>query len=75
MRVQNRQSLESLVLFCHIGGLIIMFLGFLIVGMDLLNNDFSHIQVGIFIFVIGYTYLKISSTIGSILSTETKNDY
>ncbi len=75
MRIDNRRSLESLTLFTHIGGLITMFLGFLVIGMDLLNNDFKHIQVGIFIFAIGYSYLKISSTISSILSTETKNDY
>ena len=75
MRVENRRSLDSLSLFCHIGGLITIFLGIIVVGMDLINSDFSHIQVGIFIFVIGYAFLKISSTIAYVLNTENKNDY
>lgn len=75
MRVENRRSVENLSLFCHIGGLITIFLGILVGGMDILNNDFRHIQVGIFIFATGYAFVKISSTLTYILSTENKNEY
>lgn len=70
MREENRYSLERLSAFCHIGGVITVFLGVLVVLMDLLNNDFRHIQVGIFICITGYSLVKISSRVEVILIKE-----
>lgn len=62
--------MERLSIFCHIGGVITVFLGILVALMDLLNRDFRHIQVGIFICVTGYALVKISSRIEKILLEE-----
>jgi hypothetical protein len=70
MREASRYSLERLSLFCHIGGVITVFLGILVVLMDLLDGDFRHIQVGIFICVTGYVFVKISLRIEQILFKE-----
>ena len=70
MKEENRYSLERLSIFCHIGGVITVFLGALVILMDLLNGDFRHIQVGIFICVTGYALVKISSRIENILLKE-----
>lgn len=70
MREESRKSLDRLSLFCHIGGIITVFLGILVCLMDLLNHDFRHIQVGIFICATGYAFVKISSRLEEILRSE-----
>ena len=72
MRFESTKSLEYLSLYGHISGLITIFLGIIVVAMDLLNNDFHHIQVGIFICVVGYAFVKIAEKSETILLTERK---
>ena len=40
--------------------------------MDILNSDFRHIQVGIFICVVGYAFVKIAEKSETILLSERK---
>lgn len=70
MRSENIKTLESLSLFCHVSGIITVFLGSIVILMDLANNDFGHIQVGFFILVTGYAFVKISSQLSTVLFSE-----
>ena len=57
-------------MFCHLGGLFSVFLGIIVIFIDLLNNDLTHIQVGLYIFVSGYALVKIAAKISDILISE-----
>ena len=70
MKKENVSSLESLNIFCHITGIFTIFNGAVIALMDFLNGDFAHIQVGIFLFAVGYALVKISKRLGEILLSE-----
>lgn len=70
MKAENQKALEGLSLFCHVGGLITMCLGIVVIFMDLTQGDFRHIQVGIFICATGYAFVKISARIAAILASE-----
>jgi len=70
MKEKNVKTLESLSLFCHLSGIITVFLGIIIILMDLANNDFTHIQIGFFVLVTGYAFVKISSKLSMILYSE-----
>ena len=70
MKPENIQSLERLSLFCHLCGLIFVFLGILVVFIEVVNKNFGHLQVGLFIFAAGYTFVKISARISNILTSE-----
>lgn len=70
MRPENIKTLESLSLFCHVSGIITVFLGIIVILMDLANNDFDHIQVGFFILITGYAFVKISSRLSAMLFSE-----
>ena len=73
MKQDNINSLERLSLFCHISGLISILLGISVIFMDIINGDFSHIIVGLFIFITGYTFVKIAQKIAKVLLTEKSN--
>lgn len=70
MKFENVKSLESLSLFCHYCGIFTVFIGIVVGFMDMLKGDFGHIQVGIFLFAVGYALVKISSRISEILLSE-----
>ncbi len=72
MRFENVKSLEYLSLYGHISGVITIFLGIIVIMMDILNVDFRHIQVGIFICVVGYAFVKIAEKSETILLAERK---
>ena len=64
------RTLESLSLFSHLCGLFSVFLGLVVSFVDLLNGDFKHIHMGIYIFIIGYAQVKISSKISDVIIRE-----
>ena len=64
------KMLENLSLYCHVGGVVTVFLGIVVVLMDLINNDFGHIQMGFFILANGYALVKISSKLSAVLRSE-----
>lgn len=70
MKAENEKAMESLSLFCHIGGLVIILLGVIVIFMNLIDQDFKNIQAGIFILVSGYSFTKISQRLTQILFDE-----
>ena len=70
MKEQNIRSMESLSLYCHVGGLTCVGLGFFVIFTDLIRGHWGHIQVGLFICAIGYALVKISSKLSGIVQDE-----
>jgi len=70
MKQKNITDLERLSLFCHFTGLFSVFIGLTVTFIDVLNNDMSHVQVGIYVFITGYAFTKISKKLTSILYDE-----
>ena len=70
MKMKNVNSLDRLNLFSNFSGLITVVLGILVILIDLKNRDFGHIQVGFFILVVGYAFIKIAAKISRILCDE-----
>ena len=70
MKDNNVRALSKLSAFCRYAGIISVFLGILVLFVDVLNRDWSHMQTGLFIFVSGYTFLKIGTKISSVLFDE-----
>lgn len=73
MKEKNIEAIQNLSLFCHVSGIITVFLGLVVIFMDLINKDFGHVQVGIFILTVGYAFMKISSKIMAIVTDEQSN--
>lgn len=70
MKSKNIRALENLSLFCHLAGLGIIFSGVLIGLLSFWGGDYKHVQIGIFIFITGYAFVKISVKISTILKDE-----
>ncbi len=73
MKLGNSKSLENLSLFCQIAGVITVFLGLVVIFLDLINGDFTHIQVGFFILANGYALIKISAKLSKVLYDESND--
>jgi len=64
MKPENKKELENLSKTCKNSSYIILFLGILVTFIGVVNHiDTLIISVGIFIFVIGYMYMKVSKKI------------
>ena len=61
---------EAFVIVSVRNPVFIIAVGVVIAFMDFLKRDFAHIQVGIFLFAVGYALVKISSRITEILISE-----
>ena len=72
MQYKNVKTLDNLSLFCHFSGIITVFLGIVVILMDLNNRDFEHIQIGFFVLAVGYAFVKISSKISRVVCDEEK---
>ena len=70
MKSENIKALESLSWVCHLTGLFSVFIGLVVTFMDVLNNDITHIQVGIYVFVSGYAFVKIGKKLTNITFEE-----
>ena len=70
MKAENVRALENLSLYCHVSGVLTVFLGIIVILIDLSNKDFDHIQVGFFVLATGYAFVKISTKISRILRAE-----
>lgn len=74
MRAENRVSLERLSNFCDVCGFFCVAIGMVIIFIDMLERNMLHIQVGIYILVSGYAFVKIAHRIARILMLERSND-
>ena len=72
MKFKNIRKLERLGIFTYIGGLICTLLGLLVAVIHLLEKDFKHIQVGLFILAIGYAFVKTGRQLSEIAAEEKK---
>jgi len=70
MQKENVKVMENLSLYSHFGGMFSVFVGLVVVFIDFLNGDFAHIQVGIYIFVTGYAFVKVSQRLTQVLIDE-----
>lgn len=70
MKRKNVRTLENLSLFCHFSGIITVFLGIIVILLDLNNKDYGHVQIGFFVFIVGYAFVKISQKISRVLCDE-----
>jgi len=74
MRIENRLSLERLSTICDICGLFSVLIGFVIIVLDLLEHNYFHIQIGIYVFVSGYGMVKTSHRIVQVLLSERREE-
>lgn len=70
LKIDNAKKLESLCFYCHLTGIIAIFLGLAVAFMKLIDQDFQDIQVGLLIFIMGYAFVKISVKLQRILNDE-----
>ncbi|MFP4473669.1 MAG: hypothetical protein ACLFPX_07400 [Candidatus Omnitrophota bacterium] len=70
MHKQNIRSLESLSWMCHLSGVILVFVGIVIIFFNLMNKNYLVVQYGIYIFASGYTQTLISKKLERILYAE-----
>jgi len=73
MKMHNKLALERLSNICDLCGFFSVLIGFIIIFMDLLDRDLQHLQVGIYIFAMGYGSVKISQQIIRVVTSEEKN--
>jgi len=72
MELRNFQSIESISNYCFYCGIIPLFLGIIVICIDIIYGEFDHILVGIFISITGYAQVKISTKLDAILKEERK---
>ena len=70
MKDNNVRALSKLSAFCKYSGLISTFLGIVILFIDVINKDWVHMQVGLFVFISGYSFMKIGAKVSSVLFDE-----
>jgi len=70
MRRENINTLERLSLFCHIAGLISVFMGLVVAFMELITGEINQTPVGLYVFITGYALVKISSKLAHIVYSE-----
>ncbi len=75
MKMKNIKVLENLSLFCHFSGLISVMLGIVIGFMEVIYQNFHNIQIGIFIFSMGYALVKIGSKVSFVVMDERRTGY
>ncbi|MFC1510194.1 hypothetical protein ACFL49_00855 [Candidatus Omnitrophota bacterium] len=70
MKDNNVRALTQLSRFCKYSGMIIIFLGLFVIFVDVINNNWVHMQTGFFVFMCGYTFHKAGKKLSSILFDE-----
>jgi len=72
MERRNYHALESISMYCYYCGIIPLFLGILIIFADVIDGEFDHIVIGVFMSITGYAQVKISSKLDLVLQEEKK---
>jgi len=70
MKDENARAMERMSLFCHISGLISVFMGLVVSFMELLTGVINRTPVGLYVFMSGYALVKISSKLARIVFDE-----
>ena len=72
MLLGNIKILEHLNGYASLAGIVNIFLGLLVIFVDTVRQDWMHLQVGVYIFITGYAFVKISEKIWKIIEIEKK---
>lgn len=70
MKIHNILALERMSLFCHISGLFSVFIGLVVVFMEVLTKNIIRIQAGLYVFITGYALVKIAQRLARIVLEE-----
>jgi uncharacterized membrane protein HdeD (DUF308 family) len=70
MKDRNVKSLESLAKTCKNGGVLPVFLGILVLFVGVINKAVMTMLAGLFIFIVGYAFVKIAGRLNGVLQTE-----
>ena len=63
MNDENIKNLKNLAKVSHRSGILPIFLGILVMFIGAINSDYFTISVGLLIFILGYSFLKIGQKI------------
>lgn len=70
MKDENQKELKNLSKTAYRSGILPVFLGVLILFIGVINKDVFDSAVGIFVFIVGYSFVKISSKLKAVLIKE-----
>lgn len=70
MKNENLVALEKLGGYCYFGGMVTVCIGMLISLIDFLNADYRHMQIGLYILIMGYAIYKIGVQLMQIVASE-----
>jgi len=70
MKEENSKALENLSKTASRSGILPIFLGILIGFIGIINNNTQDILTGLFVFVVGYAFIKIASKITQVVKDE-----
>jgi len=70
MKDENKKALENLSKTAHWSGILPIFLGILIGFIGVIQGDVTDIVIGLFVLIVGYSYVKIAQKLNNILSSE-----
>ena len=73
MKENSIKSLEGLGKTAYRSGVLPIFLGILISFIGVINSNPKDILIGLFVFVVGYSFVNIGRKIRSILMSEKKH--
>lgn len=71
---RNLTKLEILNAFCQLGGFIMLCVGIVIAVLELIDQDFPYVVVGVFVAIIGWAFLNISDRLTMIIIAERLNE-
>ncbi len=70
MKDENQKALTNLSKTAHISGILPIFLGVLIIFIGVINHDVFDVTIGLFVFIVGYSFVKIAAKLKAILIKE-----
>ena len=70
MKSENQQELRNLSRTAYRSGILPFFLGLAIVFIGIRNQDVFDGAVGLFVFIVGYAFVKISSKLKAVIIKE-----
>jgi len=70
MKDENKKSLENLSRTAYRSGVLPIFLGILICFVGIVQGDVQDILIGLFVLIVGYSYVKIAQKLNNIIRSE-----
>ena len=70
MKEENIRILQNLSTTAYRSGFLPVFLGLLVIFVSIFYGKLGEVPIGILIFFLGYTFIKISQKINGVLDAE-----